>query len=32
MARTITDGGIDGRPVRSKYSPAKLKSLMNSCP
>jgi hypothetical protein len=30
MARIITDGGIDGRPVRSEYNTSKSSSLMNS--
>ena len=32
MARTITDGGIDGRPIRSEYSPAKSSSPKTSWP
>jgi hypothetical protein len=32
MARTITDGGMDGRPIPGEYNPAKSSSLKISWP
>jgi len=32
MARTITEGGMEGRPMRGEYSPAKSSSLTISWP